>query len=334
MRGLPSNPHVLVAVACYVASLFFPAFYVNDNFGPQSSFGVLLFGWLASLVLNPGWFANPAFLLAVVLTARPRKAAVLAGIALVLALSFLVYRHVPVHEPSSAATVTAYGWGYALWVMSMAILFGGHLAIVRGADDFRVPLSGTLSGGVMLAAYMFYLMSGAGGLRANSEARDRAFAARCTNTGVHVVRRARDARSVVLSPDWSWTIGQWSDWSSEKKQRQQGSIMRRDLLRDGRLEFVEASTRDQPNAYLRFEHVDSQGVAVEELQGAYAVTVETKDDFRLDLEEEVILIHDRRDGSVLAKASYVIDRQTRRYCGAPGFSTQAMVMDVLGLQQR
>ena len=48
---------------------------------------------------------------------------------------------------------------------------------------------------------------------------------------------------------------------------------------------------------------------------------------------ETVLIKDRLNGTLLARASYVLDRETGRYCGPPGitFSTRAFVADVLGL---
>ncbi len=118
--------HVVVAIACYLACLFLPALYVNEDFYQQSSLALLMTGWAGALELNFGWFANPAFAVAVLLArSRPRTSLLLAGVALLLALTVPLYGHVRAHEISSQSLITAYGWGYALWVTSMALLAGG-----------------------------------------------------------------------------------------------------------------------------------------------------------------------------------------------------------------
>jgi len=150
--------HVPLAIAVYLACFFFPALYVNDNFEPQWPLGLLISGWAGALELNFGWYANPAFALAV-LTAgtRPRRAAWFACTALLLALTVPFHGYVRVHEIASRSPVTAYGWGYALWVASMALLAGGQLRVARGAG---VALrAGLLAAALAVVAHVVYLLA-------------------------------------------------------------------------------------------------------------------------------------------------------------------------------
>lgn len=340
--GLPPRPgvrdtHVVVAIACYLACFFFPAFYVNDSFEPISPLALILIGWAGALELNLGWFANPAFAVAVLCTrSRPRASAALAGLALVLSVSFLLHGYVRVHEISSQSAVAAYGWGYALWVTSMAVLATGQLARAGGVREGVAVLAALLAGSLVIAGYGIYLGSGAGGLHAHIRQRDRVFEASCHMAGARVLRRATDTRSVFLDPDWSWTITPRSARTPERKYLSRGAIMRNDLLRTGKLDFVETTVPDggTGTGYLRFAPGQTVGTPIDHLLGTYAVVTEAHDfPSRLALQGETVLIRDRRDDTLLASATYVLDSQTGRYCGPPGtaFSTRAFVADVLGL---
>jgi hypothetical protein len=330
--------HVLLAIVCYLICLFFPAIYVGDSFEPQSPLGLLLMGWAAALELNFGWFANPALAAAVFLArSRPRMSATLASVALILALSFPFYGYVRVQEISSPSAVTAYGWGYALWLTSMASLAAGQWVRMRGAREGLAALAALLAGGLVLVVHGVYLASGAGGLHAYTKERERVFEASCATAGMHVVRRAEDVRSVFLDPDWSWTITQRSVRTSELRYRTSGKIMRNDFLRSGKLEYVETAPTEGQQDILRFGRGDLAGIPVQQLQSGYAVLTQPHDlPFRLGLQGETVMIKDRRNDSLLASASYVVDKQTGRYCGPAGntFSAQTFVADVLGLDPR
>ncbi|WP_157722844.1 hypothetical protein [Stenotrophomonas pictorum] len=334
-RSVTLNVHVFVAVASYLACFFFPAIYVGGNFEPQSSLGLLLMGWAAALELNFGWFANPAFLIAAFLAQKkPRASAILAVVALALALSFPLYRHVRVHEISSQSPVSAYGWGYALWVMSMALLAAGQFARLRLGRESLVLLAALSAGGMVAMMYGIYGASGSGGLQAHAKERDRVFDASCVTAGMQVVRRAKDVRSVFLAPDWSWTIAPRGSRASKLKYRTYGAIMRNGLLRSGKLDFVVTTAPEGQQGYFQFTPDNMDGITVPQPQGRYAVLTRARDfPWPLGLQGETIEIKDRGDGSLLASASYVLDTQSGRYCGPPGntFSAQAFAAEVLGL---
>ena len=327
--------HVVVAIACYLACFFAPAIYTGDRFEPMSPIAMLMIGWAAALELNFTWFANIFFVAAVFRArSRPGTSAALAGMALILALSFLLYGHVRAHEIASKSPITAYGWGYALWVTSMTVLATGQLARLYGGRYGARTLAALLSGGLVIVGYGTYLASGAGGLYANSKERDRVFEASCKTTGTRVLRRVTNARSVYLEPDSAWTVAPRSSWTPERKYRASRESMRNNFLRSGRLDFVETNAREGSKGHLRFTPGDTAGTPVELPQAMYAVSAQEHDlPHRLGLVGETVLIKDRRNGTLLARASYVLDRETGRYCGPPGitFSTRAFVADVLGL---
>ncbi|HVJ39227.1 MAG TPA: hypothetical protein VM687_15685 [Stenotrophomonas sp.] len=158
-RGLPI--HVLMALGCYLSCFWFPAIYVNEDFEAVSPLALLGTGWGGVFDLNFGWFANPAFALAVTMaSSRPRRSVVFAAAGLLLALSFPFYSYVRVHELSSQSRVSAYGWGYALWIASMAVLVAGQASQTRGKGGRRAAWAASIAGGCVVLTYAAYLMLG------------------------------------------------------------------------------------------------------------------------------------------------------------------------------
>ncbi|HEV3343563.1 MAG TPA: hypothetical protein VG125_24540 [Pirellulales bacterium] len=119
---------VAASMSLFVASLPQDAFYIDRADDPRAwslGFGLLLVGWLAVLDGVPAWLANPAVLAAwILLLVRFRRTAlVMAALALLLALSFLLCDRVLTDEAGGRSRVTGYGSGYWCWVGSMAVAF-------------------------------------------------------------------------------------------------------------------------------------------------------------------------------------------------------------------
>lgn len=123
----------VIAVVLYLASMLFPAFYTEfvHNYGeativeggdPYYGWRVLLLGWVGILDWTIAWYANPAFVAALVLHALGSRASVkLAVIALALGLSSLLYRNMW-GEDGTPEHIYSYGPAFYLWLASFALM--------------------------------------------------------------------------------------------------------------------------------------------------------------------------------------------------------------------
>jgi hypothetical protein len=120
-----------LSIALFVACLLFDGFYIegSDPRAWADTWLLLLIGWIGILAGLPYWFANPLLIGAwIALALGKRKSAlILSGVALGLALLFLLERRILVSEAPTYAAVTGYGAGYWLWVASMAAAFASAL---------------------------------------------------------------------------------------------------------------------------------------------------------------------------------------------------------------
>jgi hypothetical protein len=108
---------------CFLASLFLPCIYVEDD--PTPFMGLALFLWGPFGILDGvvAWYANPFLaLMALLLVARRYSLVALFGIpCLTLALSTLAVHEILINERPTYATITGYGLGFYLWLASLAI---------------------------------------------------------------------------------------------------------------------------------------------------------------------------------------------------------------------
>lgn len=122
----PSQIPLAVAGLCYLASLFFGIFVLEEA-GP-STFVIglvcLFFGWS-----HVAWFANPTLFGAAFchLTGRYRIALLLAAIALGLALFTFQLEEAPVNSGGSKEPIVGYQIGFYLWMTSIVLVLGSSL---------------------------------------------------------------------------------------------------------------------------------------------------------------------------------------------------------------
>jgi hypothetical protein len=120
-----------------MASLFFPAFYIDRSDYDAYADGkwLALLGWMSILGggLTPFliWLANPLFSLAVTLTLTRSSrwlVLLLSSGALAIALSFSTLEVILTSERPEFSKITSLEAGYYLWVSSMAVLVIGTLS--------------------------------------------------------------------------------------------------------------------------------------------------------------------------------------------------------------
>jgi hypothetical protein len=117
-----------------IVSLTQPAFFTtkdNPDAVNLSSVGIFFLGWMGFLGGAPEsffWFANPLFIVAIILFARQNaKAIFISSLATILAISFLTMDTFFANEGGGRSKITGYGMGYILWVSSLSVLSIGIL---------------------------------------------------------------------------------------------------------------------------------------------------------------------------------------------------------------
>jgi len=133
-----NNVHVPISVLCYLACLTLPAYYIGAQFEPQMAYAALMIGWLGPLDGHFSWYANPLFLLALIFVNRPQRSSTLGFIAFALAVSFLFHKNIIVSEAPTYEVIISYGWGYGLWVTSLAVFSIGQLLRAQGEKNSRI----------------------------------------------------------------------------------------------------------------------------------------------------------------------------------------------------
>lgn len=122
--------HITISICIFVLSLAFPAYYMNKDYESVNSLLVLGLGWLGIFDWQFSWLANLFFFLALLYRTDLEKSATLGMVSLAFAISFLFYKEVltgldlgyeKIHKE-----ITGYGWGYFLWIISIAILLIGQ----------------------------------------------------------------------------------------------------------------------------------------------------------------------------------------------------------------
>ncbi|KAB2844025.1 MAG: hypothetical protein F9K47_05040 [Burkholderiales bacterium] len=331
------HPHLALSILCFAVCLALPAYYLGDAFEPQGSASLLLTGWLGPFDGHFSWYANPLYLLALVLHRRPRASSILALIALALAASFLLHNRIAVSEAPTYQSIVAYGWGYALWLTAMATLSVGQWLRARGAQSGRTTAATLACGGMFLAGYLAYYLLGGHALFGADQERDRAFAQLCATAGEQIYKKADDVRGIFFDPDWEQRVSARSHLNTGTSYASGSGVIGLGHLNQGQLAFYETRDRHAPEGYLQFKLGDFQGAKVHRLASEYAVISATPAmPPRLNILGGTVTIKDLRDSSVLATATFFLDQRSGKFCGNSrgAFSTSHFVTEVLGLKKK
>ncbi len=331
------HPHLALSMACFAVCLALPAYYLGAALEPQLAAPLLLTGWLGPFDGHFSWYANPLYVLALISHRRERMSSVLALLALALAASFLLHNRIAVSEAPTYQNIVAYGWGYALWLIAMATLAAGQWLRARGAEGRRITTASLACGGVLLAGYLTYYTLGEHALFGASQERSRVFAQHCTTAGEQIYKKADDVKGIFFDPDWEQRVAARAHLNTGASYISGSGVIGLGHLNQGLLAFYETRDRQDRARYLQFKLGDFQGVRVERLESEYAVITDTPEiPARLNLMGGTVTIKDLRDSSVLATATFFLDKQSGQFCGNSrgAFSTSAFVTEVLGMKKK
>lgn len=149
----------VASILLYIACLFFSGFYIRTAQQPYggASLYLLAMGWLGILGGHFSWFANPLYFIAIgIRRKRNGLSLVLSIFSLLLALSFLIHNRIITDEGGGTGAITAYGFGYYLWVISILLLVFSNL---NTFTINKTPLSLSNIKLVLVFQYVILLLS-------------------------------------------------------------------------------------------------------------------------------------------------------------------------------
>jgi len=300
------------------------------------AYATLMIGWLGPLDLHFSWYANPLYLFALLSAKRPNRSTALGTAALALALSFLFYEKIVVSEAPTYKTIVSYGWGYGLWVTSIAVLVIGQLLRAKKVESRKIASISLASCGIIIIVYMAYYFIGDSSLFSIRTERNQEFLKRCASSGAQIYKKTDDVRGIYFDPDW----GQRISFNRKKpnfKYISGAGVLGLGQLNSGHILFYETRDRRDPNNYVKYVLRDHKGIPSNHLESEYAViTKYYKIPSRLNISGATVTIKDLRDNSILATSTFFIERESGKFCGNEtlGLSTSAFMTEVLGLKRK
>lgn len=107
---------IRVSLLLFVVCLFCDPFYSGGDHVASSSLGLLMVGWLGVGYGYYSWFANPAYIVALIARKRPYVSTTFSLLAAGLSLVFLSQDQIIMNEAGTSSPIVELGAGYMLWV--------------------------------------------------------------------------------------------------------------------------------------------------------------------------------------------------------------------------
>lgn len=120
-----------ISILLFLTALIFPCFDTMEEEGEDGEGAALLlsgfFGFF-STTAGFSWLANPALWMSwSYFTKKPRQSFIASVIAVLFALSFLLFKTIMVNEAGGTSSVVKYRIGYWLWLASCLIMLIGNI---------------------------------------------------------------------------------------------------------------------------------------------------------------------------------------------------------------
>lgn len=336
--------HIWISFLLFILCLFFPGFYTNTDHSPAQAYQLLLAGYLGAIYGHYSWFANLFFLVAIYKwqDKEPRQAAKYGFIALAFALSFLFYTKIAASEAPTYSIITAYGWGYYLWITSIGTFaIGQHtLSSNQSLGQYRIAILGWIFFTAII--YLIYYFVGYNSLYSIEYRRSEIFNQKCSLAGEHIFQRPHNTKGIFFGPGLGVRLvkSDKNDWNKHYDILLGSSFTREKLI--SFYEIINGSrdiTTAKPNfAFKRFFINDYKGTDTNNLESEYAVLFEKYDiPENLNIEGAKVIIKDLRNKSIIATTEYTFDPVEKKFCGKEEngiFSTEAFIINSLELTKQ
>ncbi|WP_051304891.1 hypothetical protein [Chitinilyticum litopenaei] len=327
-----STLHIPLSILIFLSCLLLPAVYTSGDFDSVPALLYLISGWIGPFDGHFSWFANPLFLAALIYKNQIRKSCLLGLSALALALSFLLYKEMA--NGNSHSPITSYGWGYTLWVTSLAVFSAGQLLRILGSKDWLVIAASTSIGIALLTAYTGYYLTSENSIYIVNKERAKEFQRRCASSGEQIFKRTSDVSGIFYDPAWEREI-----ITAPKNFTHTNSVgtLGDGSINSGLLLFYETRDEENPGKYLKYTLENRRGIPTEKLESEYEVkTVFYNTSDRLSIYGATVTIKDLRDNSILATSTHFVENKNGKFCGNSrgGFSTSRFIDEVLNLKRQ
>src|SRR5690606_9218118 len=110
-----------VSLFLYLLGMIFPVFYAAPAHKPLMAYEFFAWGWVGLIELDFQWFAHSIFCIAIVTVHRPAWSFLFSLGSLLLVISFLYDEKIVVFGEDGFHQISAYGWGYCLWILSITV---------------------------------------------------------------------------------------------------------------------------------------------------------------------------------------------------------------------
>jgi hypothetical protein len=341
--------HVVASIILFLAAFFFPGFYHGQPSEPSSSIALLLTGWLGPIAGYFSWYANPLYLLALILRRTKRIALLsLELISLLLALSFLLYRKIIVSEAPTFDLITEYGWGYYFWILAIAVLYFGDLSRDLNAKkktEGLVPkYNMPLVVGVITILFFLQHFLGVHSQFQVGRRRERVFKEKCNQAGETIYRKYNIAVNGLYFHR-AIDGGLYNGVDNGIYSSRDNEHVAKDMLKKGLIKYYEVDndlSTGKTKPYRRVYEANNYGVEVGNLNSEYTVTTKylgTDEDYgsyrvqsELDIDGYEITILENKSKLVIAKTTYFSTPIGHRFCGCPvegKFSTEDFLVRVI-----
>jgi len=212
--------HIWVSIAIFFICLSFPGYYYGDMAEERGGLDLLLTGWLGSFF----WYANLFYLLSLFSYKKTEISSVFSVLSLLISISFLGASQAPSGDINGGGNVSisGYGMGYFLWVLSIGILAIGHILPVKSAENKPSNFSKMLilqTVWVLSSTSVFiyyYKFSQESVYRLLAE-REELFNNKCEDTDMRIYEQLETSNGVLITIDarndnHGFKVGKDGDW--------------------------------------------------------------------------------------------------------------------------
>lgn len=194
--------HIWVSIAIFFICLSFPGYYFGEMAEEKSGLELLLIGWLGSFF----WYANLFYFLSLFPYKKTEISSVLSVLSLLIAISFLGASQVPSGDINGGGNVSisGYGIGYFLWVLSIGIFTIGQILPVKPAKNKPSNFSKMVIVQVVwilssTSIFIYYYKFSQESVHRLLAEREELFINKCEDTDMHIYEHLETSNGVLIT---------------------------------------------------------------------------------------------------------------------------------------
>ncbi len=321
--------HIYLSYLFFIVSCSTIAFYA-DNFGNKMwSLFVFLLGWLGIFIGAFQWYANIFYFLALIQRRNIKASIILATIGLLIALSFFIIEP-PITFGGPDQPIVGYGFGYGLWLSSMAIFIAGQVLLLLDIGVLRRSYILLFLAFFFVAITSFEYFYGKRSPYSFHAKQSSIFEQYCKQSKINIYHKVNNIESIYFDHaqnglhfgnnfgyEWSSSVGTGLV--------NVGYIESYEYMKNGKYYKVFAdSTRNYK--------INTTNIASPNSSIMVSITGKSYPIYGIDTKN--IIIKDIKTNIILGEAFVVVEMQGSdfKHCPEQGFSTEAFVKDVLNLK--